>query len=553
MTLPNQLVFSLLLMMSSQAACTADSLVSLADDFWHWRGQIQPSSGDDIPRISRAPDWVPDWTPAAITTRYTRLQQFEHRWQALGALAATASDKTDYRLLGSALARVRWELDHVAAWRHQPCFYLEQSLTPVFTLLLKPPPLEAARRRQLLNLLQQVPVTLLAAQENLDEMRRPFVNVCLMRLKKVTESLAGLETGLQDQLNSEEQARLQKSIAVAAKAFQDFQQFLHSRTSGLPTQTAVGPDSYAYFLKHVALYPYSTEQLLLMSEQEWARMVSFEKIEQQANADLPVPQLAESLDAILNNLAARESYIRDFLLRKNLLSIPAEVRHYSASAFPDYLAPLAWLGRTYDMTAPDRMHENATVYLHTPSPELGYFNRSFAQDPGPVIVHEGIPGHYLQKVLSWRNENPMRHHYYDSGANEGIGFYAEEMLLQAGLFDDAPRSREIIYNFARLRALRVEVDVKLALGEFTISEAASYLQRRVPMDRASAEHEAIFFAASPGQAISYQVGKLQVLEFLARARHQKGDAFILKDFHDYLWRNGNVPISLLMDEYLVEN
>ena len=55
--------------------------------------------------------------------------------------------------------------------------------------------------------------------------------------------------------------------------------------------------------------------------------------------------------------------------------------------------------------------------------------------------------------------NPIRRHRYDSVANEGIGFYAEEMMLQAGLFDDNPHTREIIYNFKRLRALRVEVNV----------------------------------------------------------------------------------------------
>ena len=80
------------------------------------------------------------------------------------------------------------------------------------------------------------------------------------------------------------------------------------------------------------------------------------------------------------------------------------------------------------------------------------------------MVHEGMPGHYFQMALSWRHADAIRRQYYDSGANEGIGFYTEEMMLQAGLFDDSPRTREIIYNFMRLRALRVEVDVKLALG-----------------------------------------------------------------------------------------
>ena len=84
------------------------------------------------------------------------------------------------------------------------------------------------------------------------------------------------------------------------------------------------------------------------------------------------------------------------------------------------------------------------------------------------------------------------------------------MALQAGLFDDSPRSREIIYSFMRLRALRVEADVKLALGEFSIEQAANYLQKTVPMDEGTARWEAAFFASAPGQAISYQIGKLLV-------------------------------------------
>ena len=70
------------------------------------------------------------------------------------------------------------------------------------------------------------------------------------------------------------------------------------------------------------------------------------------------------------------------------------------------------------------------------------------------------------------------------------------------------------------------------------------------MDRSTAEEEAVFFAAAPGQAISYQIGKMQTTAFLAEARTQKGEAFDLRHFHDYLWRNGNVPIALLKQEYL---
>ena len=102
----------------------------------------------------------------------------------------------------------------------------------------------------------------------------------------------------------------------------------------------------------------------------------------------------------------------------------------------------------------------------------------------------------------------------------------------------------------RLRALRVEVDVKLALGEFTLDQAAKYLQERVPMDEQTARQEAIAFSTGPGQAITYQIGKLQIIKFLADARMQQGEKFNLRTFHDFVWKNGNVPIALQRWELL---
>jgi uncharacterized protein (DUF885 family) len=217
---------------------------------------------------------------------------------------------------------------------------------------------------------------------------------------------------------------------------------------------------------------------------------------------------------------------------------------------PAYVEPFEELGVTDDLTSATRLKENGASYIRKPSPNLGYFNLSTARDPRPILVHEGVPGHYFQMALSWANADPIRRHYYDSGANEGIGFYAEEMMLQAGFFDDSPRTREIIYSFMRLRALRVEVDVKLALGQFTLEQAADYLAQTVPMDKGTALGEAEMFASTPGQAITYQIGKIQIMNLLSDARRKQGSSFRLQTFHDFVWANGNVPITLQKWEML---
>jgi uncharacterized protein (DUF885 family) len=96
----------------------------------------------------------------------------------------------------------------------------------------------------------------------------------------------------------------------------------------------------------------------------------------------------------------------------------------------------------------------------------------------------------------------------------------------------------------------VEVDVKLALGQFRLEQAAKYLKEKVPMDEQTARRKAIAFSTGPGQAITYQIGKLQIIKFLADARMQQGEMFNLRAFHDFVWKNGNVPIALQRWEYL---
>src|SRR5204863_327526 len=133
--------------------------------------------------------------------------------------------------------------------------------------------------------------------------------------------------------------------------------------------------------------------------------------------------------------AAKEEEIRKFLDARSILTVPAWLQHYTLRPIPDYLLGLGFTEED-DFTSPARLQENCIRYVNVPSANSGYFMRATAQYPRPLTVHEGIPGHYFQLCLSWKHEDPIRRHYYDSGANEGIGFYAVEMMLQAGLFDD---------------------------------------------------------------------------------------------------------------------
>jgi len=543
-----KLIALLTILLSSELFAQGSTpLQALAQDFWTWRAQYAPFTGDDVNRLER-PGGRRDWSAAAMEKRRADLDGFESRWKQIDASKWPIPQQVDYRLLGSALARLHWELEINPRWKRDPNFYLEQTLTPVAEALTVPGPFDEARSREILTRIENIPAILENAKTNLTNPPAPFANVAIQALDNIRARLQEMAQALRPATTLKE-AELKSATDQAADALDGFRQHLQQRLPALPAQTALGRDAYIFFLRNVALNPYSPEELLAMGRQEWNRTVAFETYEKNRNKDLPPLQIAENIDKWMADTAAKERQIRQFLEAHDILTVPDWIQHYTLRPVPAYLSALGFTEND-DFTSPSRLTENCIRYAGAPSANLGYFWRATAMDPRPITVHEGIPGHYFQLCLSWKHEDPIRRHYYDSGANEGIGFYAEEMMLQAGLFDDSPHTREIIYNFMRLRALRVEVDVKLALGEFTLEQAAKYLEEKVPMDPQTAHQEAVAFSTGPGQAITYQIGKLQILKFLAEARLQQADKFNLRTFHDFLWKNGNVPIPLQRWEYL---
>jgi uncharacterized protein (DUF885 family) len=528
-----------------------DPVQDLGAEFWQWRAQEQPFTTDDIPRIERPAGYAVDWSAKTIRKRENELAVYEERWRRTGPGAgASVQQQVDYRLLGSALARVRWELTIEQTWRRDPQFYFDQTVGSVVALLLQPPPFTGARQHEIVLRMRQIPSTIHDAEENLDDIRAPFAELAIASLDDIGDRTRRSESALSSELIEANRKDLLAATPAAIAALEDYRTWLKSKLPTAAKETAIGRENYIYFLRNVALMPYTPEELLAMSRQEWSRSVDFEAYQEERLKGMAPAPIFKSADEQIATEKAQEEKIRQFLGANRILTVPAWMKHYRDLLLPAYLEPFDGVAETDDLTGPSRLDEDGTSYIRRPSAGLGFFYRSTAEDPRSIIVHEGVPGHYFQLCLGWHNPDPLRRHYYDSGANEGIGFYAEEMMLQAGLFDDNAHTRKTIYSFMRLRALRVEVDVKLALGQFTLTQAADYLERTVPMDHRTALSEASMFASTPGQAISYQIGKLQINELLADARRSQGDAFTLLRFNDFVWNNGNVPISLQRWELL---
>ncbi len=533
------------------AVAHADTVSELSDSFWQWRAQEQPFTGDDIPRIERPANLVIDWSPHTVAQRIQELQVFEKRWKAVAPATGMAiHEQVNYRLLGSAIARVRWELAIEQSWKRNPQFYVDQTLGAVYVLLLPPPPFSEERQKEIVTRLKQIPGTLENAQLNLTDMRQPFAQTAVDGLDQIGERFTRTATALGPELSPANRHAFEAAVTPAIAALTHYRAWLATQLPGARKDTAIGRENYVFFLRNVALLPYTPEQLMEMGQQEWSRSVAFEAYQQARLAGAAPAPLFPSAAAQIAAERDDEEKMRAFLVSQKILSVPPWLKHYRNLLLPSYLDPLQDLGVTDDLTGPSRLDQDGTSYIRNPSADLGFFNLSTAHDPRPILIHEGVPGHYFQLCLGWHNTDPIRRHYYDSGANEGLGFYAEEMMLQTGFLDDNQHTRETIYSFMRLRALRVEVDVKLALGEFSLGQAAEYLASTVPMDKATALQEAASFSSTPGQGISYQIGKLQIINLLSDARRKQGKDFSMLRFNDFVWSNGNVPIALQRWELL---
>ena len=523
---------------------TSATIELLGKDFWMWREATVFRSADDMPRIPHSPLWLPRFDAESVQERRATLATFADRWRAIDASHEPVGARVDHRLIGSAIARVHWELDVTRSWQRDAVFAASQILGPYFDLLLQPAPFDADRQVGLVAVLRAVPAQVAVARANLVEHgTTELATVAAELLGSIDERLAESVAALSPVVSDATAAALAEALEPAAAALADFAAWLEAAAPVMPPMAPVGRESFEWYLRHVALIPAAPEQLVAAAEQEYSRAVAWELVSRTRPAGTAKP--AATSDEQHATEARDELAVREFYESRGILS-QAGHGHYLTAELPAYLRDLTWLGVPDDLTDVNRLGSDGTSYMPAPGDGLGYFYAANALDPRLGIVHEGT--HFQQLVRAWGHENELRRHYYDSAANEGIAHYNEELMLQAGLFDGEPASITIVQNFLRLRALRVVVDVNLAIGEFGFAEGVEQFVRRVPMDAGTATEETAMYLTGPGLAMGYLTGKLQLVRMLADAAERPG--FDLRAFHDWVWKNGNLPFSLQRWELL---
>ena len=235
-------------------------------------------------------------------------------------------------------------------------------------------------------------------------------------------------------------------------------------------------------------------------------------------------------------MAAADSFHRMPASKVEVRAVPEYSEENEAGGY--YMSP------ALDGSRPGVFYANLYDIKQTPT----YSMRALA-------FHEAIPGHHLQNALNLENEDLTlyrRFGYYTSAFGEGWALYSERLSVELGmaktLFDELGVLQSELF-----RSVRLVVDTGLHYKRWTREEAMDYMKKTTGMSDAEVVSEIERYIVWPGQACSYKVGMIKILDLRERAKDQMGDSFDIRDFHSAVLDHGEPPLFIveeLVDEMI---
>lgn len=485
-----------------------------------------------------APDMVdglPDYSPAAMARQYEGLRGFQARLAAIDDRAWPVSQRVDYTVVLAEMRGLEFQHRVMQPWKRDPAFYSTTNLGfgPKMHGAFGIPklPIEADKAKALQAKLNAVPGALKQARENLTDARGDLARLAIVQ-KQVEVNVFGELAASAAKLQPELTEPAKRAQAAAA----DFKVWLESIAAGLPAHGGVGKENYAWYLKNVLLLPYTPEQVETIGEREYQRQVTFLKIEEHRNRAIPMPEPVTTRAQFDAKRKAEDEHLLNLLREGDWVTIPDYVEHDPEEG--PYQFPF------------DR--DPSKPGLFDPPLKLHFFFEAEFRDGLPLRAHN-LPGHMFDSLQAARDTRPVRGKprlFFVNGLrNEGWAFYLEEMILQAGMLEDRPKTREIDYILGAKRAARVVPEIRMQANEWTWQQANESLIARTPKwmkpGDAVAQFDIELYLRQPGYGIGYYMGKIELEKLLADVAMQEGEAFDIKSFHDRFRAAGSIPISLI--------
>ena len=163
-----------------------------------------------------------------------------------------------------------------------------------------------------------------------------------------------------------------------------------------------------------------------------------------------------------------------------------------------------------------------------------------------LFLHEAIPGHHFQISLQQENQElpDFRKFIWFGAYGEGWALYTESLGKELGLYTDPYQYFGMLGNEMH-RAIRLVVDTGLHSKGWTREQAIKYSLENEAESEASIIPEIERYMAIPGQALSYKIGQLKIMELRKKAQEKMGAKFDIKKFHEKVLESGVMPLALL--------
>ncbi len=357
----------------------------------------------------------------------------------------------------------------------------------------------------------------------------------------------------QDLLKRAEE-EIDRSVIPAFKALASKMEELQSVA---PTDDGVwqfpnGEAYYQYTLGHHTTTGLTAEDIYNLGLTELARV---QEEMRAAFRDMGYPTEGVSLPALFDRLEEESEFVRGG-------DVPARFESILDAAEAD-------LGKAFDVIPKAEMVVIAGPtgdYYISPSLDGSRPGSFYARISGggqdyyamPTLAyHEGIPGHHFQISLAQESDLPLfRNAVVFTGYAEGWALYAERLAWELGWYDADPHGNLGRLQMEAFRAARLVIDTAIHTKGWTFDQALDFFVENVGFnsgDNVSSDFEISRYISWPGQATSYMVGMLKILELRQRAMDTLGGNFDLVEFHDAVLNNGSMPLEVLenvVDQYI---
>ena len=481
-------------------------------------------------------DGAPDYTAEQFTSRYEGFLTLRNRLYRLDPGDWPIPQQVDWHIVRAEMNGYDFNHRVLRPWVRDPAFYnsiwtgrsdvpahegpTHHAIVELWTYEF---PLSNAEEARLIAELGVIPSLLAQAQKNLTGNARELwvagirdIRAQRTALDRLAERVAATAS---DELNS--------IIAESQAATDELVEWLVAEAASKTGPSGIGKDNYTWYQQNVHLLPMTWEDEVRLLKRELDRAWSSLKLEEQRNKDLP-PMVAAATpaeyDAKADQAAAR---IMRFLEDKEIVTVT------------DYMEPAL------------REHLGSFVPVET----RNFFAITAHYDPAPLFSHFyhwfELARMDLEPHASPVRQGAVLYNIFDS-RNEGTATAVEEMFMHAGLYDDSPRSRELVWIMVAQRAARGLGSLYAHANQMTMEEAGQVHMDWTPRGWMKTEPDLLifeqhFYLRQPGYGSSYITGKYLLERTLADYSKQledRGEAFRLSEFFDRLNAIDSIPIAL---------